>query len=258
VRPLNQHPAVLGVAAAVAVAVLAGAAAQWARPSNPSGLVVSGGVPLHAPAAVAPTAQIGQAPATITAPGTPPAYTAWAGAVAGQTGVPARALQAYAAGDATLRVEQPGCGLTWVTLAGIGRTESDHGRYRGRTLRGDGTPSTPIVGIALDGGPSVAAIADTDRGALDADTRWDRAVGPMQFIPSSWARWGADANGDGVADPQNIDDAALAAGRYLCASGRDLTVGAAWWTAVLSYNASTTYAGDVLAAAQGYALAASS
>ena len=45
----------------------------------------------------------------------------------------------------------------------------------------------------------------------------DRAVGPMQFLPASWARYGADGNGDGVRDPHQLDDAALAAAAYLCA-----------------------------------------
>jgi len=84
---------------------------------------------------------------------------------------------------------------------------------------------------------------------------WDHAVGPFQFIPSTWLRWKADGNGDGVADPQNIDDAALAAGRYLCAGGKDLATGSGWWQAILSYNNSVAYVQNVFTAADGYARA---
>jgi membrane-bound lytic murein transglycosylase B len=85
---------------------------------------------------------------------------------------------------------------------------------------------------------------------------WDRAVGPFQFIPGTWARWKADGNGDRIADPQNIDDAALAAGRYLCAGGRNLADGAGWWSAILSYNNSNTYVQNVFNGADSYARAA--
>jgi membrane-bound lytic murein transglycosylase B len=109
--------------------------------------------------------------------------------------------------------------------------------------------------MPLDGRPGVAFIADTDGGRFDGDTVFDRAVGPMQFIPSSWRSFGMDGNGDGVADPNNIDDAALAAGRYLCANGRDLSTGPGWRSAVLSYNNSDDYGRRVYAAADQYASA---
>jgi len=76
-----------------------------------------------------------------------------------------------------------------------------------------------------------------------------------QFIPSTRARWKADGNSDGVADPQNIDAAALAAGRYLCAGGRNLATGTDWWTAILSYNNSTSYVQTVFNGAEEYARA---
>jgi hypothetical protein len=70
---------------------------------------------------------------------------------------------------------------------------------------------------------------------------WDRAVGPMQFIPSTWAKWGSDGNVDGQLDPSNVYDASLAAARYLCAANRDLGTPAGLDEAVLSYNHSTSY-----------------
>ncbi len=69
----------------------------------------------------------------------------------------------------------------------------------------------------------------------------------MQFIPGTWRSWGADGNGDGRKDPHNIHDAALAAGRYLCAGDRDLTGSAQLRAAVLSYNHSDAYLRTVLA-----------
>jgi membrane-bound lytic murein transglycosylase B len=78
----------------------------------------------------------------------------------------------------------------------------------------------------------------------------------MQFIPTTWARYAVRANGDGQnPDPQNIDDAALAAARYLCSGGRDLGTGAGWWAAVLDYNNSTEYGQNVYSGADAYARA---
>jgi membrane-bound lytic murein transglycosylase B len=80
----------------------------------------------------------------------------------------------------------------------------------------------------------------------------------MQFIPSTWRKWASDGNGDGLGDPQQIDDAALAAARYLCAGGRDMASPAGWWAGILSYNNSTEYAQKVFGLADGYAKAAQS
>ncbi|MGH3994059.1 MAG: lytic murein transglycosylase, partial [Pseudonocardiaceae bacterium] len=82
---------------------------------------------------------------------------------------------------------------------------------------------------------------------------YDRAVGPMQFIPSTWARWASDGDGDGQADPHDIDDAAVTAARYLCADRRDVGTARGWWAAVLSYNNSVDYAQRVFGAADAYA-----
>lgn len=177
----------------------------------------------------------------------------WAARMAPATGIPARPLQAYAQADLRMAAEHPGCHLNWSTLAAIGSVESDHGRHGGASVAVDGRTTPSIVGPPLDGSNGNKAIRDTDGGALDGDRVWDRAVGPMQFIPSTWARWGVRASGDGARpDPQNIDDATLAAARYLCASGRDLGSGTGWWQAVLSYNNTTEYAQLVYATAQRY------
>jgi membrane-bound lytic murein transglycosylase B len=181
---------------------------------------------------------------------------AWAGAVSERSGVPARVVQAYGAAELSQRAATPNCRLSWVTLAGIGRVESDHARFRGAAIDADGVARPPIVGIPLDGSAGVREVRDTDGGRLDGDPTYDRAVGPMQFLPTTWARYGADGNGDGVNDPQQIDDAARAAARYLCDGGRDTASGQGWWDGVLTYNRSVEYAQLVWAAADRYTTAA--
>ena len=141
-------------------------------------------------------------------------------------------------------------------MAGIAAVESKHGTIGGRTLLADGRPSTPIIGIALNGTNGTRAIAATDGGRLTGDKIWERAVGPFQFIPSAWAIWRTDAHGDGMTDPQNIDNAALAAARYLCANNRNLAWGQDWLRAILSYNNSLDYARNVYGYAQAYARSA--
>ncbi|NYE49789.1 hypothetical protein HDA32_004909 [Spinactinospora alkalitolerans] len=177
----------------------------------------------------------------------------WLDRVSAATGIPRRGLQGYAEAQLHLMAEQPDCRISWPTLAAVGSVESHHGTYAGGELGSDGRTSVEVIGIPLDGSNNTVAIRDTDGGELDGDTEWDRAVGPMQFIPTTWDIWAADANGDGTADPHNIDDASLSAARYLCAEGRDLTTSDGWWSAILSYNESEDYAEEVLGIAKDYA-----
>ncbi|ONI70668.1 murein transglycosylase [Actinosynnema sp. ALI-1.44] len=185
-------------------------------------------------------------------PGVDP-LIAWANQVAASTGVPARALRSYGNAELVVRSTTPGCRLSWATLAGIGRIESNHGQFGGAQLGQDGRPTKPVIGVPLDGSTGVQHIADTDGGRYDGDPTLDRAVGPMQFIPSTWAKWASDGNGDGRGDPQQIDDAALAAARYLCAGGRDMGTPSGWWAGVMSYNNSVPYGQKVFGLADGYA-----
>jgi membrane-bound lytic murein transglycosylase B len=181
----------------------------------------------------------------------------WATTLAEKTQIPSRSLVAYAEAELTVRTSRPACRLSWATLAGVGRVESHHGRFNGSEVGSDGVLSPPVLGVPLDGSPGVRAIPDTDGGALDGDRTWDRAVGAMQFLPETWARYGVRANGDGNApDPQNIDDAALTAAHYLCASGGNLSTAAGWWRAVLRYNSSVAYGQNVFSGADAYAKAA--
>ena len=176
----------------------------------------------------------------------------WLSTAADQTGIPARALRAYVAAAGAANQAAPACGIGWNTVAAVGFVESAHGAYGGGSLNSAGQASGPLVGPSLDGN-GFAAIPDTDAGALDGDPRWDRAVGPMQFIPSTWEIAGRDGNGDGAADPFNIDDAAVSAASYLCAHGRDLTTANGWIQAVYAYNQSDSYVDQVRRQATSYA-----
>ncbi|MGW7361798.1 lytic transglycosylase domain-containing protein [Streptomyces sp. NPDC054802] len=206
------------------------------RPPLPPGPSVSGDSPYRTelpPLRTSPGVAAGVVEA---APG------AAAGAVAGT--IPATVFAAYRAAETALADGVPGCGLRRELLAAIGQVES--GQARGGRVTADGTARPPILGPRLDG-DGFALIRDSDGGAYDGDTGYDRAVGPMQFIPGTWAAWGADGNGDGRSDPQNVFDAALAAGRYLCAGGRNLAEPGDLERAVLGYNHSTAYLRTVLA-----------
>ncbi|MDQ2790133.1 MAG: lytic murein transglycosylase [Actinomycetota bacterium] len=168
----------------------------------------------------------------------------------GPLGIPGAVLDAYQFAQRTLAAMRPGCHLSWAVLAGIGRIESNHASD-GR-VDAFGNTLGPILGPRLDGSPGMAAIPDTDHGQLDGDTVWDRAVGPMQFIPASWRAYGVDGNGDGVANPNNIYDSTITTGLYLCAGGSDLADPAQLQAAVFRYNHSATYVDIVLRWAQAY------
>ncbi len=95
-------------------------------------------------------------------------------------------------------------GVPWQVLAAINKVESNFGRNMG---------------------PSSA-----------------NAIGWMQFLPSTWLRWGLDANGDGLADPWSPEDAVFAAARYLAASGGQTDIS----RAIFSYNHAQWYVDEVL------------
>jgi membrane-bound lytic murein transglycosylase B len=254
--------AILGLLAAAAVGgrylVPAVAPAVVAQPSDAPTRSDVGTAPSQAPDDTGPS--IDPQPTDSADPGASPSASArpqdtlaaWAARMSPVVGVPQIALQAY--GFAQLRAQQtlPGCHLTWTTLAGIGKIESDHGREGGAFVLPDGRALPPIVGAPLDGTGGRALVKDTDHGLLDGDPVYDRAVGPMQFIPDTWGKYQVDADGDGVSDPNDINDASLAAADYLCAGGRNLSDGPSWWSAVLSYNAVRAYAVDVFNAANDY------
>jgi membrane-bound lytic murein transglycosylase B len=181
---------------------------------------------------------------------------AWSKRVSRTTQVPARMLAAYGRAEMWMRFDRPGCRLSWVTLAGIARVEAGRGRFNGAEVGVDGHMTKPIVGPALDGSPGLPAVKDTDSGVLDGDGTWDHTIGPMQLQPAAWQRFAARATADGApADPQNLDDSSLAAARYLCSGGADLSTPDGWWGALLMYDQSVDYGQAVFSGADAYAVA---
>lgn len=130
-------------------------------------------------------------------------------------------------------------GLPWQVLAGIGFVESNHARSQADPQTGQVTP--PIIGPAIDGRPGFASIPDASQ-----PDGWAHALGPMQFLSTTWRTWGTvapDRPPGATPDVHNAWDAIYAAARYLC-SGRaeigDLE------DAILRYNRSDTYVRRVL------------
>ena len=204
------------------------------------------------PTAVAATTTTGETSAATTAAAlTDDATPTVSPAAPDGTGIPSTVLAAYRAAEAALAASDPSCRLPWNLVAGIGRVESGHAS--GGRVDGTGTTNGRILGPRLDGTTvGTATIRDTDGGTLDGDAAFDRAVGPMQFIPGTWKSFAKDGNKDGVASPHNVFDAAVTAGTYLCAGGGDLSQPAAQRAALLRYNRSDAYGALVLRWAAAY------
>ncbi|MCW2771124.1 MAG: hypothetical protein JWR27_2557 [Aeromicrobium sp.] len=168
-------------------------------------------------------------------------------------GIPSAALFAYRRAETLLGKADESCKLPWNLVAAIGRVESNHGRSNGNSLSADGLAQPGIYGIPLDGRNGTAKISDTDNGTLDKNSVYDRAVGPMQFIPGTWQTVGVDSDNDDKKNPQDIDDAATAAGIYLCAGSGNLSTEDGAASAVKRYNHSDSYVDLVLKISAAYA-----
>ncbi len=165
-------------------------------------------------------------------------------------GIPATVLDAYQRAESRTASSDPRCHMSWPLLAAIGQVES--GQARGGDVDSSGRARQPILGPALNGTNGNGAMSNTFGTRYDQQGQWARAAGPMQFLPSTWTTWGADGNGDGVADPENVYDAALAASHYLCAGGGDLASPDGLRSAILSYNHSQQYLSTVLSWMRAY------
>lgn len=204
--------------------------AAAAGPIPPS---TSAPVPTSAPTTVAPR-EPSKAPAD-----SGPRFQEWVDEVARWLDIPQQAMHAYAGATAVLGEEQPDCNLSWVTLAGIGKITTDHGRVDGGTIGEDGTPSAPIDTVEVK---DFAGTTISHRGA----------AGPMQLSPAVWNEWQRSPEDGAKPDVQDVDDAALTAGSALCAGGRDLADGDDWLAAVSSLQDAPLFLHRVLATANVY------
>jgi len=172
----------------------------------------------------------------------------------GIAALPPVVMAAYESAASRANMLFPSCSITWPLLAGIGEIESHHGASGGSDRPGwNGIEKPPILGLRLNGSHGIRAIKDSDRGKYDGDRKWDRAVGPMQFLPGTWKTFGVDADGDGIANPQSIRDSAAAAADYLCKGNANLGDPTQLAAAIYSYNAADWYVSDVLTLMSRYA-----
>ncbi|WP_327152809.1 lytic transglycosylase domain-containing protein [Nocardioides sp. Soil796] len=238
-------------AAVLGVALLTGVTGSLHAPSDSGAASADTGTSRAQAAPPAPEVAL-EAPASVT-PAANAGTDGRVSLIASTTGtaLPSPALSAYQRAASVINASDTTCHMDWQLLAAIGRVESAHGTYGGSTLDANGLATPSIIGVALDG-RRTARITDTDAGQLDGDTRHDRAVGPMQFIPATWSVVGVDADGDGERNPQDIDDAALAAAVYLCSGSDDLGTDAGRRSAVFRYNHSQAYVALVLGLMQKY------
>ncbi|SFP29691.1 Cell wall-associated hydrolase, NlpC family [Amycolatopsis arida] len=216
------------------VVVVAGAflVAQRLAPAPPE--------PSSTPAAHQPPAPVTTAPAApseVPRKEEGPRFEAWVDEVAEWLDIPRRAMHAYAGATVALGEEMPDCHLSWVTLAGLGKITTDHGRVGGE-LDEDGRPGDPIGTVEMK---DFSGATISVRGS----------AGPLQLSPAVWQRWGRGASG-GEPDVQDIDDAALAAGHALCAEGRDLARGDDWLAGVATLHPAPLFLHRVLATANVY------
>jgi cell wall-associated NlpC family hydrolase len=158
--------------------------------------------------------------------------------------IPADLLAVYAAAALTCP------GLPWQVLAGIGWIESDHAN--GHADPNTGEVSPPIVGPALDGTHGYARIPDPTQ-----PDGWAHALGPMQFLSTTWAEWGRvapDRPPGAHSDIQNAWDAIYSAAAKLCGGGSAM---GDLHAAILGYNDSESYYQQVMAKAAQYGLGGS-
>lgn len=213
--PRRRKPAVVIAAVVVVAGALVAGILLAPKQQETTNTAATAG-----PATSRPTVKPTTTPQTSTPPKVPEAseFDAWASKTSQWLDVPLRAMVGYAKATTKLSKDVPGCHLSWVTLAAVGKVTTDHGRAHGGQFGTTGVLDKPLGTIEVrDFSNKVVSTAN--------------AAGPMQLAPAIWGRYQASASG-GKPDVQNIDDAALTTGRALCADGHDLSQGQVWWDSV--------------------------
>ena len=142
--------------------------------------------------------------------------------------------------------EGSSCRVDPAVLDGVIWSVSSGGDIQGRFYRSNGELSSGLFGQLGDGSrPNHATLPDTDEGVLDGNTEWDRPVGPLQILPTTWQTYRVDGNNDGVLNPQNLWDSAATAANVLCENGAG--TGGADEAALRVYTGSDQLAADVMA-----------
>jgi hypothetical protein len=159
---------------------------------------------------------------------------------------PAAAVAAYQRAATVIDAAAP-CNLDWLVLAAIGRLASNHGQGDDLSHRitVQGRIRPVLVGRPLNGRGGRSQVSDTDAGELDGNPRWDAPLGPMGLLPGTWSQVAVDADGDGVRNVQDLDDATLGAAVLLCASGKDLAHAKALRRSLRAYDATPHFARTV-------------
>jgi hypothetical protein len=260
-RPPGAHRRGRGLWLPIVIfVVLLAAAAVVGRIVVPAGGPEAGAPP---PTAIGSASPQPQPTATPVLPGLPPlptppprpadALEGWAQRIGSMINVPQVAIEAYGYAQLMLQQTDPGCRLSWTTLAGIAQVESTHGQAGGAVLEPGGRSSPPITGPLLDGRSGRPLVRDTDAGAFDGDATYDRTMGPMRLVPTVWRAQAIDADADGILDPYDIDDASLALARLLCSGPEDLSRLSGWTAAVERFrDTPADYARSVFREADNY------
>lgn len=141
-------------------------------------------------------------------------------------GIPSAALYAYRHAETVLAEADPQCRLPWNLVAAVGRIESDHGRMEGNALSPDGVMQPGVTKPAL---------------------------GPMQLAQGTFSAVAIDSDADGNENPQDIDDAATAAGIFLCSGEGDLSTDAGARSALARYGEGPDYVDSVMKISASYA-----
>jgi cell wall-associated NlpC family hydrolase len=151
------------------------------------------------------------------------------------------------AGADTFRVERPQHASTGGTVIAFSGTQTPEGAHSFAALRPIWQAAGNAYGIPWEVLGAINKVETNFGQNLGPSSAG--AVGWMQFMPSTWARWGIDSNGDGVADPNNSTDAIFSAARYLAGCGGQFDIA----RAIYCYNHASWYVNEVLGLASLYA-----